>query len=324
MFLRGKSTIKILNQQIYSDFYPKNGFDGQRCILLFAHNIVDSVQLKHFNSQLHALENSPLLCVDEEGGRVARIAKNSAFGLDNMASSYDIGHNGNYGLVNFWARYIGNYVKRFGFDVDFAPVADVWTNAENTVIAKRAYSSDPDTAAMAALTYYQGLAAEGVQGCYKHFPGHGDTTADTHYGYADSFKSWDEMLNCEIKTFKKGIDNGVNMIMAAHIRTPNATSDGLPTSLSKEMLTDKLRGELGFNGIIITDALAMGAISNEYTVEETAVMTVQAGVDIILMPLSIKRTVAAIKDAVASGEISESSINESVKRILTLKAKMAR
>jgi len=303
------------NMQDMYDEYPVGGF------VLFAHNIVDSIQLKSFNATLHSLGGSPMLCVDEEGGRVARIAKNSAFGLDNMASAYDIGSEGNYALVTSWARYIGNYVKRFGFDVDLAPVADVWTNSVNTVIGKRSYSSNPDTAAVAALTFFKGLASEGVQGCYKHFPGHGDTTADTHYGYADTYKTWDEMLNCEMKTFKMGIDNGLDMIMTAHIRTPNATSDGLPASLSKEMLTDKLRGELGFKGVIITDALAMGAISNEYTVEETAVMTVKAGVDIILMPLSIQRTVDAIMDAIDKGEITESRIDESVKRILTLKAK---
>jgi len=301
-------------QRMYDD-YPVGG------IALFAHNIIDSAQITQLTAQIHALHGSPLICVDEEGGRVARIANNDAFGKHTFPSSYDIGHEGDYTLVSQWASYIGAYVHRYGFDIDFAPVADVWTNADNTVIGKRAYSTDPDTAAQAALAYYQALALHGVQGCYKHFPGHGDTQADSHYGYADTYKTWDEMLGCEIKTFKHGIDNGVDMIMTAHIRTPNATSDGLPASISKEMLTGKLRGELGYRGIIITDALEMGAISNEYTVEETAVKTVEAGVDIILMPLSIRRTVDAIAAAVAKGDITESRIDESVRRILTLKAK---
>jgi len=295
--------------------YPVGGF------VLFAHNITDSAQLVRFTTRLHALEGTPMLCVDEEGGRVARIANNANFGLSRFASCYAIGHEGDYTLVSAWASYIGSYLKRYGLDVDLAPVADVWTNAANTVIGERAFSSDPDTAAHAAWAYYQALAAEGIQGCYKHFPGHGDTDADSHYGYAESFQTWAEMLTCEIKTFQLGIDNNIDMIMTAHILTPNATSDGLPASLSREMLTDKLRGELGFQGVIITDALGMGAIANEYTVEEAAVKAVQAGVDIVLMPLSLQRTVDAITTAVTTGTIPESRINESVKRILTLKSK---
>jgi len=302
-------------QSIY-DKYPVGG------IALFAHNIVDEAQLIAFNSTLHGLDGNPMLCVDEEGGRVARIANNDAFGLTKYESTYSLGSEGDYDKVWNAAIYIGSYVKKYGFDVDFAPVADVWTNPENTVIGKRAFSTNPDTVAMCAWTFYSGLASQDILGCYKHFPGHGDTKADTHYGYADTYKTWEEMLACEMKSFKYGIDHGIQMIMTAHVRTPNVTSDSLPATLSKEMLTDKLRGELGYQGLICTDGLEMGAVSNQYTVEEVAVKTVQAGIDIILLPVSLPRTVAALEKAVANGEITESRIDESVRRILWMKRSM--
>jgi len=302
-------------QSMY-DKYPVGG------IILFAHNIVDESQLTSFNSILHGLDGHPMLCVDEEGGRVARIANNDAFGLTKYESAYSLGSEGDYDKVWSAAQYIGSYVKKYGFDVDFAPVADVWTNAENTVIGKRAFSSNPDTVAICAWTFYSGLASQGIQGCYKHFPGHGDTSADTHYGYADANKTWEEMLACEMIPFKYGIDHGIQMIMTAHVRTPNVTSDSLPATLSKELLTGKLRGELGYQGLIIADGLEMGAITNQYTVEEVAVKTVQAGIDIILLPASLPKAVAALKKAVANGEITESRIDESVRRILTMKHNM--
>ena len=297
--------------------YPVGGF------VLFGHNIVNETQLKSFNAAIHSLSGRPMTCVDEEGGqRATRIAWNDNFDLKRFTSSYGLGHEGDWQKVADTARYIATYVKEYGFDVDLAPVADVWTNPVNTVIGTRAYSTNPDTAARCAWAYYSAQQSVGVQGCYKHFPGHGDTSTDSHYGYADSYKTWEEMLACEMIPFKMGIDNGIEMIMSAHVRTPNVTSDGLPATLSKEMLTGKLRGELGYQGIIACDGLAMGAISNEYTVEEVAVGTVKAGIDIILLPLSLPRTVSALKEAIAKGEITESRIDESVTRILKMKRKM--
>jgi beta-N-acetylhexosaminidase len=140
-------------------------------------------------------------------------------------------------------------------------VADVNTNPENIVIGKRAFSDDPAVASPMVTNYLQGLKDAGVTGCIKHFPGHGDTKTDTHYGYAQSLKTWDEMMNCEMITFKAGIEWGCQLIMTAHIGTPNVTGTEIPATMSSLILQDKLRGVLGYKNIIITDAMEMGAIT---------------------------------------------------------------
>ncbi len=134
------------------------------------------------------------------------------------------------------------------------------------------------------VSYLQGLKDAGVTGCIKHFPGHGDTKADTHFGYAQSLKTWAEMLSCEMTTFKAGIAWGAQLIMTAHIATPNVTGTGIPATMSSIILQDKLRGELGYRNIIITDGMEMGAITQQYTNAEAAVGTLLAGADIVLGP----------------------------------------
>lgn len=295
--------------------YPAGG------VVLFAHNISVPFQLTDLCKQIHSLKDFPLICIDEEGGAVARIAKNPAFGISNFSSCYDIGNSGDKARVEIAADNIGSYLYEYGIDVDFAPVADVFTNPLNTVIGKRAFSSDPVIAADMALTFYNALKKNGIQGCYKHYPGHGDTATDSHYGYAESTKTWEEMLDCEIIPFKKGIDNGVSMIMTAHISAPKVTGDSTPATLSTTLLTEKLRGELGFNGIIITDAMEMGAISKQYGVPEACVLAIMAGADIVLMPLEYRKAIDAIVAAVNDGRIPEERIDMSVRKILKLKEK---
>ena len=159
-----------------------------------------------------------------------------------------------------------------------------------------------------------------MTGCIKHFPGHGDTTADTHYGYAQSQKTWDEMLGCEMITFKAGIQWGCQLIMTAHIGTPGVTGSEIPATMSSLILQDKLRGELGYQNIIITDAMEMGAITQQYSCSEAAVGCIQAGVDIVLGPQNFVEAFDAVIEAVENGIITEERINQSVRRILKLKA----
>lgn len=293
--------------------YPVGG------ICLFAHNIIDPQQLPQFTSELHSLPLRPLLCVDEEGGRVARIANNDSFGLKRYESMGAIGSTGNSDNAFEAGSYIGSYVKRYGFDIDFAPVADVNTNPENIVIGARAFSDDPYIASSMVTRFLDGLWGRGVYGCVKHFPGHGDVKGDTHTGYVATQKTWEDMLECEIISFRSAIHHGVQVIMAAHIATPNITGNDLPSTMSKVILTDKLRGELGFNGLIITDAMEMGAITQHYTSAQSAVGTVKAGSDIVLMPQNLREAIDAVIAAVESKEIPESRIDESVRRILTIK-----
>lgn len=292
--------------------YPVGG------VIIFAHNIKDREQLVAFVDSLKALPGAPLVSIDEEGGRVARIANNKAFGLPRYKSMADLAAKGK-GAVKEAAGTIGKYLHGFGIDIDFAPVADVNTNPRNIVIGPRAFSDSPSEAGEMVAAYLQALQAQGVVGCLKHFPGHGDTSADTHFGYAVSNKSWEEMLECEMIPFRAGIAAGARMVMTAHISAPKVTGSNIPSTLSYTVLTEKLRGELGFDGVIVTDAMEMGAITRQYTAVEASVLAVKAGADVLLCVKDFRAAVNAIEDAVESGEIPESRIDESVRRILKLK-----
>ena len=293
--------------------YPVGG------IILYAWNIKDETQLAAFIPQIRALKGSPLLCIDEEGGRVSRIANNPNFNVEKFESMDAIGQTGEPANAYYCGNTIGTYLKNYGFDIDFAPVADVNTNPENIVIGKRAFSDNPAVAAPMVINYLQGLKDAGMTGCIKHFPGHGDTKADTHYGYAQSLKTWGEMLNCEMITFKAGIEWGCQLIMTAHIAAPNVTGADIPATMSSVILQDKLRGELGYQNIIITDAMEMGAITQQYTSTEAAVGSILAGVDIVLGPKNFVEAFDAVVTAVEDGTISEQRIDQSVRRILKLK-----
>ena len=304
------ATMKGVNEK-----YPVGG------IILYAHNIKDEAQLAQFIPEIRALKGSPLLCIDEEGGRVARIANNDNFNEKKYESMGAIGVTGDPQNAYECGNTIGTYLHRYGFDIDFAPVADVNTNPENIVIGARAFSDNPQLAAAMVVSYLQGLKDTGIAGCIKHFPGHGDTKADTHYGYAQTLKTWEEMQNCELVTFKAGILWGCQLIMTAHIAAPNVTGMDIPATMSPIILQNKLRGELGYRNIIITDAMEMGAITQQYTTEEAAVGCILAGVDIVLGPQNFVVAFDAVVKAVENGTISEERINASVRRILSLKAK---
>ena len=298
--------------------YPVGG------IILYAWNIEDEVQLARIIPQVRSLNGHPLLCIDEEGGRVSRIANNSNFHVKKYESMAAIGATGDPRNAYECGNTIGTYLKRYDFDIDFAPVADVNTNPENIVIGPRAFSDNPAVAAPMVTSYLQGLKDAGITGCIKHFPGHGDTTADTHTGYAQSLKTWDEMKTCEMVTFRAGIQWGCQLIMTAHIAVPNVTGSTIPSTLSPIVLQDKLRGELGYQNIIVTDGMEMGAITQHYTSAEAAVGSIQAGVDIVLGPRDFIEAFDAVVAAVNNGTISEERINQSVRRILTLRLRMNR
>ena len=295
--------------------YPVGG------MILYAHNIVDEAQLGEFIAEIRTLNGSPLLAIDEEGGRIARIANNENFDVPKYESMAAIAESGDPSEAYKAAFTIGSYVKKYGFDIDYAPVADVNTNLENIVIGARAFSDDPETAAEFVVSYLNGLDSAGVIGTLKHFPGHGDVKTDTHSGYAETNKTWEEMLECEMIPFKAGIEAGAQMIMTAHIAAPKVTGDDLPATLSPVILQDKLRGELGFKGIIVTDAMDMGAITTQFGNAEAAIKSIQAGVDVVLCSKDFTQVFDAVVNAVEKGDIKETRIDESVKRILELKAK---
>lgn len=236
-------------------------------------------------------------------------------GMDSIGATGDITNAKEAGKT------IGSYLKKYQFNLDFVPVCDVNTNSSNTVIGNRSFGSDPDLVADMVSAEIKGFHESDMMTCAKHFPGHGDTVGDSHKGYVSALKTWDEIVECEMIPFQAVIKADTDMIMVAHITLPNAMGDGLPASLSKEMVTGKLRQELGYEGVVITDALNMGAIANAYDSETSAVLAIQAGVDILLMPKDYVAAFLGVQTAVREGKISEDRIDESVLRILRLKSK---
>ena len=295
--------------------YPVGG------IALFSRNITSAEQLPMFISDLQSSSKYPLfIAVDEEGGRVARIANSDFFNVASYKSMEDIGKSGDASKAGEVGRQIGSYLKELGFNLDFAPVADTNTNPQNIVIGDRSYGSDPALVARMVSAQLDGMHDSGIMGTLKHFPGHGDTKDDTHSGYVSIEKTWDELKECELVPFITALPKA-DMVMVSHITAVNVTSDKLPTSMSETMITGKLRNELGYDGVIITDAMAMGAVADNYTSAEAAVTAVKAGVDIVLMPQNLNEAFNGVMNAVTDGEISMERLDESVLRILKMKAK---
>ena len=296
--------------------YPAGGF------AVFGKNFDSPVQLRRYTQDLKSLcKIPPVMAIDEEGGQISRIANHKGFKVRKYESMSAIGKSGH---VKEAASYIASYLKDYGFNLNFAPVADVNTNPENIVIGDRSFSSDPKKAAPMVVNYMKGLHEEGIAACIKHFPGHGDTSGDSHKGYVETSKSWEELLNCEMITFKAAIKAGAPLIMTAHVSLPKVIGDKTPGTLSSLILTGKLRGELGYKGIIITDAMGMGAISQHYDPAQSAVMCLKAGADIILMPENLPLAFEAVLKAVEDGTLSEERIDESVSRVLALKQSLGR
>ncbi len=214
--------------------YPCGGF------ALFRKNILSADQLLTFTDHLHAMGTiTPLLGIDEEGGRIARIANHPAnFGVKKFPPMGQIAASGDETRAFEAGLTIGQYLKSYGLDVDFAPVADVNTNPRNPVIGDRAFGDDPETAARMVQAVIRGLHEGGVASCVKHFPGHGDTATDTHTGYAETQKTWAEISACEMVSFRAGIAAGTDFVMTAHIAAPNVTGSYGTSTMSKTILTE--------------------------------------------------------------------------------------
>lgn len=296
-------------------------------IVYLESNLVSPQQTKTMlqNVQKYSMDRLDLpmfLCVDEEGGQVTRLAGKAGFDLpvyDNMSV---IGSRGDTEQAYQMGESIGQYLYDLGFNTDFAPVADVLTNPNNQVVRYRSFGSDPETVKDMTDAVSRGLASKKILATYKHFPGHGNTAADTHAGYAYSNKTKEELYQCELIPFIQGIEDEVPFIMMGHISLPNIVGDDTPASLSKTIVTDLLIDELGYKGIIITDALNMGAVSQQYSSAQAAVKALNAAVDMLLMPVDFNAAYQGVLAAVQSGEISEERIDESVEKILKTKIGM--
>lgn len=290
-------------------------------LVYFSKNLIDAAQTKEMLRYTQEIaidmEGVPMfLCVDEEGGSVARIGNNKGFDVPKIKPMGKIlSEKGAYKAGDE----IGAYLNELGFNLDFAPDADVLTNQKNTVIGNRSFGEDADIVLCYASAYSDGLHDNGVLSTFKHFPGHGATEADTHEGFAYTDKTYEELSMAELVPFAGANGAGIDLIMVSHISVPNVTGNHTPSSLSYTMVTEILRGDLGYDGLIITDAMNMGAITEKYTSGEAAVSAINAGVDVILMPQDFHQAVEGVLAAVENGEISEERIDASVRRILEVK-----
>lgn len=304
----GEGTQKALNE------YAVGG------LIYFRHNIVDKEQLTEMLFNTVSMSRYPIfLAVDEEGGSVSRVA---ASGIDviQVGDMASIGESGDTTQAYEAGVNIGAYLKELGFNLDFAPVADVADSA-NSVMGNRVFGSDSNLVGDMVANVVEGMQGTGVSSCLKHFPGIGDTDGDTHEGRVETTKSLDEMRASDFIPFQAGIEAGADFVMISHVTVSAVDGDAVPSSLSRTMMTDVLRNELGFQGVIITDALNMGAITEYYTTEEAVVKAIAAGADMLLMPDDFYAAYEAVLAAVQDGTISEERIDESLERIYRVKFK---
>ena len=288
--------------------YPVGG------LLLSAGNMTSGEQLAALTAALsNGCKTAPLISVDEEGGRVARLM--NTVGTTKLGSMYSYRAQGTQGAHDN-AQTIARDIAAYGFNTDFAPVADVWTNKRSNAIGDRAYSDDYDEAAELIAAAVKGFHDGGVICCLKHFPGHGSTETDSHDGAATVDKTLPQLRQEDLKPFVSGITAGADMVMVGHLTVP--TMDDAPASLSHKIVTNLLRHDLGFRGVIVTDGLQMQALA-QYTDGEKAVLALAAGNDMLLEISDVPGTVAAIEKALADGTLSRAALDESVLRILQLK-----
>ena len=310
-------------------------------VILFAENVKEISQTTTLIHDLQEVAindedgNLPLLItLDQEGGIVTRLGEgtnlpgNMALGATRSEkSSYDAGY------------VIGKELNALGVNVDFAPVLDTNNNPENPVIGVRSISSNPELVGKLGKNIAKGIQDQGVAATAKHFPGHGDTATDSHYGLPMVDKSIEELRETELKPFKIAIENGIDMIMTAHIQFPQIEKDtfiskkdgsqiSIPATLSDDIIKGFLREDMEYDGVVITDAMNMKAISDHFGELESTKMAINAGIDIILMPTILRNNedvkkldyiVNGILDSIKSGEIKEEEITDSAERIVKLK-----
>lgn len=308
--LTGLSPVTVAGEatQQALENYPVGG------LIYSVDNLVTQEQTREMIENTQSYSKIPLIIsADEEGGNVGRLMyKLGTTFIHSMYSYKDEGPETAYQN----ALTIGTDMASCLFNTDYAPVADVWTNPANTVIGDRAYSDDFEQAAELVAFAVQGFTDAGVVCCLKHFPGHGDTDTDTHEGAAVVDKSLEELRAGELLPFISGIEAGADMVMIGHITV--TALDEVPATISEAVISGLLREELGWDGVVITDSLDMGAMAG-YDNGEVCVRFIEAGGDILLGVPDLAAAVSAVEAAVSEGRLTEQRLDESVQRILELK-----
>jgi len=259
-----------------------------------------------------------IIAIDQEGGAVQRLKNISSPRATAIPNMYSVGQTGDLTYAKTIGRVIAEELRAVGVNVDFAPDADVFSTPSNTVIGRRSFSQNPQVAANMSLALAQGLEQNGVTATYKHFPGHGDTATDSHKNLPLINRTREQLDEVELVPFKNAIANGAQLIMVGHIALPQLTGDNTPATLSPQITTKLLREELGFDGLVVTDGLNMGAVTGNYSDADIYKLAVEAGADLLVLPRNPQLAIETIKQ-----KIPESRIDESVYRILKFKQQLA-
>ena len=293
-------------------------------IVYFAQNLLDPEQtttmlanVKQFYAD--AGNVAPFIAVDEEGGTVVRVADNEAFGAQDVGDASALGSAGDTEAAKRAAEQIADYLMPLGFNLDFAPVADVVDPLPRHTMGLRSFSSDAAVAAEMVRAEVEGFRDKKMLCCAKHFPGIGAAAGDSHEGAITIEATNEELETVDLVPFRAAIEAGVPMIMVGHVSLPNIVGDSTPAPLSSAVVQGMLRDSLGYTGIIVTDSLSMGAITDYYTPAEAAVAALKAGCDIPLMPERLDEAYQGVLSAVQVGELTEERLDESLTRILTAK-----
>lgn len=317
LFINYQKSDKLTNDLKYliTTIHP-GGF------ILFKENLKDYTTAQDFINNLQNSSSIPMFIgIDEEGGRVDRLTNIKNYTYSKIPPMLEIGNTKDENNAYKTGVTISQILQDFNINLDFAPVTDVLYDPNNTVIDNRSFGDDPYLVARMSTALAKGLSDNNIIPVYKHFPGHGNTTTDSHYELPIITKTKDELLKSDLIPFVNAIDNNAEIIMVGHLALPNITKDYTPASLSNIIITDILKNELGYQGIIITDALNMQAITKNYQEKETYELAINAGVDILLMPNNPKQAISLIKESINEGTITEENIDNSVYKILKLKKK---
>lgn len=298
-------------------------------VILFRENVVTTEQTARLVSdyQKASEKYGLLMSIDQEGGIVTRLQS----GTD-MPGNMALGATRSEDLAGKVGGAIGEELNSLGINMNFAPSFDINNNPDNPVIGVRSFSEDPELTAQLGVAYTNGLQATGTSGAAKHFPGHGDTAVDSHLGLPEVPYDKERLKQVELYPFQKAMEAGVDAIMTAHVTFPkidgttviskkDGTEINVPATLSYKVLTELMRMEMGYDGLITTDALNMKAIADHFGPVDSVIRAVQAGTDLVLMPVGLESVATGLVEAVRTGEISESRIESSVERILSLKLK---
>lgn len=288
-------------------------------IVLFKENIQEKEQTKELIKALQQVANIPLwISVDEEGGKVSRVGKNPNMVQEPFIEAATLGKSKDAEKAYKEGKRMGKVLYELGFNMDFAPVADIWSNPENTVIGTRSFGKTAEEVTPMVIQFAKGLQEEKIMPIIKHFPGHGNTKEDSHEGFAYSHKSLEELEKEEMIPFKKGIEAGIEAMMIGHLLVKDVDKT-YPATLSKlwgEYIEQNFNTE---EVLLITDAMNMGAIANYYGAEEASLRSVLSGYDLILMPADLEAAYENLLLAYRQGKLTKERIDKSVKKILLKK-----